>query len=166
MKFKHDTDYARQERIKVLTDALTVGVPQATADLNKYIRDADYYLADVRRHMDDQIKVLADMWRLSLVSEHPYHSLLTNQWLTTKDATGPTSPRGTVETAERNQARVAGLRQGSREDRQSQRAGEMWCPASGSTITVVTMWMTARLRVGPKEYHAERGRNASQPASV
>lgn len=61
MKFKHDTDYARQERIKVLTDALTVGVPQATADLNKYIRDAEYYPADVRRHMDDQIKVLADM---------------------------------------------------------------------------------------------------------
>ena len=60
-KFKHDTDLARQERIKALTDALTVGVPQATADLNKYIRDADYYPAEVRRHMDDQIKVLADM---------------------------------------------------------------------------------------------------------
>ena len=60
-KFKFDEDVQRQTRIKFLTDALTVGVPQATADLNKYIKDADYYPCDVRRHFDDQIKVLADM---------------------------------------------------------------------------------------------------------
>lgn len=61
MKFKHDSEFARQERIKLLTDALTIGVPQATADLNKYIADADHYPSEVRRHMDEQIKVLADM---------------------------------------------------------------------------------------------------------
>lgn len=60
-KFKFDETLQRDTRIKVLTDALTVGVPQATADLNKYIRDAEYYPTDVRRHFDDQIKVLADM---------------------------------------------------------------------------------------------------------
>ena len=60
-KFKYDEDAQRDTRIKVLTDALTVGVPQATADLNKYIRDAEFYPSDVRRHFDDQIKVLADM---------------------------------------------------------------------------------------------------------
>ena len=60
-KFKHDSEFARQERIKLLTDALTVGVPQATADLNKYIADADYYPEPIRKHMDEQIKVLADM---------------------------------------------------------------------------------------------------------
>lgn len=60
-KFKFDEDLQRQTRIKVLTDALTVGVPQATADLNKYIKDAEFYPSDVRRHFDDQIKVLADM---------------------------------------------------------------------------------------------------------
>lgn len=60
-KFKFDEDLKRGERIKALTSALTVGVPQATADLNKYIRDAEYYPSEVRRHFDDQIKVLADM---------------------------------------------------------------------------------------------------------
>lgn len=60
-KFKFDEDLKRQERIKALTSALTVGVPQATADLNKYIKDAEYYPSEVRRHFDDQIKVLADM---------------------------------------------------------------------------------------------------------
>ena len=60
-KFKFDEDLKRQQRIKALTAALTVGVPQTTADLNKYIRDAEYYPAEVRAHMNEQIKVLADM---------------------------------------------------------------------------------------------------------
>ena len=60
-KFKYDEDVQRETRIKVLTDALTIGVPQATADLNKYIKDAEWYAPEVRRHFDDQIKVLADM---------------------------------------------------------------------------------------------------------
>ncbi|WP_186489237.1 hypothetical protein [Synechococcus sp. BIOS-U3-1] len=60
-KYKYDQDLQRQTRIKLLTDALTIGVPQATADLNKYMKDAEYYDPDTRRHFDDQIKVLADM---------------------------------------------------------------------------------------------------------
>ena len=60
-RFKFDDELKRQERIKALTSALTVGLPQATADLNKFIADAEFYPAEVRQHMNDQIKVLADM---------------------------------------------------------------------------------------------------------
>lgn len=60
-KFKHDSVTQRQERIKVLTDALTVGLPQTTADINKFIADSQYYPSDIRRHFDEQIKILADM---------------------------------------------------------------------------------------------------------
>ena len=60
-KFKHDTDTQRQERIKVLIDVLTVGVPQTTADINKFISDAKYYPPEIRKHFDSQILVLANL---------------------------------------------------------------------------------------------------------
>ena len=60
-KFKFDGDTQRAERIKSLVDALTIGVPQTTADLSKFFAEAEYYPDDIKAHMDEQVKMLADM---------------------------------------------------------------------------------------------------------
>lgn len=60
-KFKFDEELKRQQRVKALTAALTIGVPQTTADLMKFFMDAEYYPAEIRDHLNDQVKILADM---------------------------------------------------------------------------------------------------------
>ena len=60
-KFKFDGDTQRAERIKSLVDALTIGVPQTTADLSKFFAESEFYPDDVKAHMDEQIKMLADL---------------------------------------------------------------------------------------------------------
>ena len=60
-KFKFDSDTQRAERIKSLVDALTIGVPQTTADLSKFFAESEFYPDDVKAHMDEQIKMLADL---------------------------------------------------------------------------------------------------------
>jgi hypothetical protein len=60
-KFKFDDDTRREQRIKSLMAGLTIGVPQTIADLQKYFVEAEYYPDRIRGHLNDQVKMLADM---------------------------------------------------------------------------------------------------------
>lgn len=60
-KFKFDDETRREQRIKSLTAGLTIGVPQTIADLQKYFTESEYYPEKLRHHLDDQVKMLADL---------------------------------------------------------------------------------------------------------
>ena len=53
-KLKFDDDQTRQERIKRLTNSLTISVPQVMADLQKFFTEKDAYPEDVREHLLEQ----------------------------------------------------------------------------------------------------------------
>lgn len=59
-KLKFDDARTREERIKRLTSSLTVGVPQALADLQKFFAEKDFYPEDVRNHVLEQATYLAN----------------------------------------------------------------------------------------------------------
>ena len=59
-KLKFDDDQTRQERIKRLTNSLTISVPQVMADLQKFFTEADSYPEDVRAHLLEQTTYLAN----------------------------------------------------------------------------------------------------------
>ena len=59
-KLKFDDAKARAERIKRLTTSLTVGVPQALADLQKFFAEKEHYPDDVRKHVLEQATYLAN----------------------------------------------------------------------------------------------------------
>jgi hypothetical protein len=59
-KLKFDDAKARNERIKRLTSSLTVGVPQALADLQKFFAEKDHYPEEVRDHVLEQATQLAN----------------------------------------------------------------------------------------------------------
>lgn len=59
-KLKFDDAKSRNERIKRLTSSLTVGVPQALADLQKFFAEKDYYPEEVREHVLEQATHLAN----------------------------------------------------------------------------------------------------------
>lgn len=60
-KFKFDDAKTRSERIKRLTSALTVGVPQTTADIQKFFAEKDHYPDEVREHLISQATTLANL---------------------------------------------------------------------------------------------------------
>ena len=59
-KLKFDDARTREERIKRLTSSLTVGVPQAHADLQKFFAEKDHYPEEVRKHVLEQATHLAN----------------------------------------------------------------------------------------------------------
>ena len=59
-KLKFDDAKTRAERIKRLTSSLTVGVPQALADLQKFFAEKDHYPDEVRKHILEQSTYLAN----------------------------------------------------------------------------------------------------------
>ena len=59
-KLKFDDAKSRAERVKRLTSSLTVGVPQALADLQKFFAEKDHYPEDVRKHVLEQATQLAN----------------------------------------------------------------------------------------------------------
>lgn len=60
-KLKFDDAKSRAERIKRLTSSLTVGVPQAMADLQKFFAEQDHYPEEVRTHILEQATQLANL---------------------------------------------------------------------------------------------------------
>ena len=53
-KLRFDDDSTRDERIKRLTNSLTISVPQVMADLQKFFTEKDHYPTDVREHLLEQ----------------------------------------------------------------------------------------------------------------
>ena len=59
-QLKFDDAKTREERVKRLTSSLTIGVPQALADLQKFFAEKDHYPEDVRKHVLEQATHLAN----------------------------------------------------------------------------------------------------------
>lgn len=53
-KLRFDDDSTREERIKRLTNSLTISVPQVMADLQKFFTEKDHYPTEVREHLLEQ----------------------------------------------------------------------------------------------------------------
>ena len=59
-KLKFDDEATRTERIKRLTNSLTISVPQVMADLQKFFAEKENYPEDVRAHLLEQSTYLAN----------------------------------------------------------------------------------------------------------
>ena len=59
-KLKFDDEATRTERIKRLTNSLTISVPQVMADLQKFFAEKEDYPEDVRSHLLEQSTYLAN----------------------------------------------------------------------------------------------------------
>ena len=59
-KYKFDDAKTRSERVKRLSSSLTVSVPQALADLQKFFAEVDAYPDDVRKHVLENATHLAN----------------------------------------------------------------------------------------------------------
>ena len=59
-KLKFDDAKVRAERVKKLSTTLTVSIPQALADVSKFFAEIDHYPEEVRQHIYNSAKTLAN----------------------------------------------------------------------------------------------------------
>ena len=59
-RLKFDDEQTRQERIKHLTNSLTISVPQVMSDLQKFFAEKDQYPEDIRAHLLEQSTYLTN----------------------------------------------------------------------------------------------------------
>lgn len=59
-KLKFDDAKVRAERVKKLSTTLTVSIPQALADVSKFFAEIDHYPEEVRQHIYESAKSLAN----------------------------------------------------------------------------------------------------------